>query len=183
MAARSPGPEATRSNQREDARHQQEPGETKLFTNRCKHQVRVSGWKIARIAQTETGSEQPAGRQGPDRLGDLISTRDTVVPRGLPHVETCHERCRDVEFVADIEARDENGQPCDCHADPLPGKGVRREKHAGHKEGRAEILLQKEEQQGRRNSNHDRQHIFDARQVEPAGNWNAADVATANVSE
>src|SRR5262249_46275646 len=72
----------------------------------------------------------------------------------------------DAQQVADGEACDEDGKPGDQHHDASPGDRIESQKKAGEWQGRAEILLQKEEQEREGDTDQYRQKVFERRHVD-----------------
>src|SRR6185369_4499653 len=72
--------ESPRSDDHEEGSDREQAGEAELFTDRRQHQVGITGWHIARVAEAEAGAEHAASRKSPDRLRDLLTAPCAVVP-------------------------------------------------------------------------------------------------------
>ena len=143
----------------------------------------MSGRQVARAAKAKSGSQDTSRRHGPNGLSNLISAPRAVVPGGLPHLYPAGQSGGDIQFVAEVEPGDQHRQSSDRHSRTVSGHGVCRKKNARHDQRRTEILLQEEERQRRSNTHRDRDHVLDARQIQPAGNTNLPNRLTANLPQ
>jgi hypothetical protein len=121
--------------------HNEQPDDAELLADGGQHEIGVARRQIAGVAEAEAGAKRTACRHGPNRLSDLISAGDRIVPGRLPHADALGKRVRDVQPVPDVEARGQQHEPRRGQANPAAGHGVHRQEHAGQQQRRAKILL------------------------------------------
>ena len=123
-AKAAPGDDAVRKG------YENQSHDAELLADGGQHEIRVARRQIPCVAEAEAGAKRPACREGPNRLSDLVSAGDGVVPGRLPHSDALGKRMRDVQPIPDIETSHHQHEPRRGEANPAPGHGVHREEYA-----------------------------------------------------